>query len=148
MTTKAFDQDTFQRCVCTEQGNLFVLAWKHGYRMGVFIPAFMNSKVAEDIDSPYDRMQWSGEEYILHSTAREIHMVPECHPETHNEEALFWAGYIYRFWQQMTGESSKRIFATCGYPDILENYAGYHTLSCEMAIKWMKEDAARRESAA
>ena len=36
-----------------------------------FIRAFMNSRAAEGLDAPYDRMQWAGEEYIYKTVVQE-----------------------------------------------------------------------------
>jgi hypothetical protein len=54
---------------------------------------------------PYDRLQWSGEEYIMENLLEEISILPAG--EVFNKEELFWAGYVYRYWHLLTGESGK-----------------------------------------
>ena len=49
--------------ICDIQGRLFKLAWKAGYDSEDFMKQFMRSRVARDLDSEYNRMQWAGEEY-------------------------------------------------------------------------------------
>ena len=56
-------------------------------------------------------------------------------------EHLFWTGYLYRYWHCLTGETSAAIHATADYRRMAGAYAGYHTLSCELAIENLKEDA-------
>lgn len=54
-----------KRQLCDIQGQLFALALKNGYDCPSFIESFMNSKTSAALDDVYDRLQWSGEEYIL-----------------------------------------------------------------------------------
>ena len=56
-------------------------------------------------------------------------------------EHLFWAGYLYRYWHCLTGETSAAIQAIAPYRTMAGMYAGYHTLSCELAIENLREDA-------
>lgn len=127
--------------LCDVQGKLFELAWRKGYDMATFVPTFMTSRTAELIDSSYNRLQWAGEAYILEE------LVAECglrrgrarrgYPPAH----LFWTGYLYRYWHCLTGESSSVIHSVADYKKMSGTYAGYHTLSCELAIDNLKEDA-------
>ena len=57
--------------ICDIQGRLFKLAWKAGYDSEDFMKQFMRSRVARDLDSEYNRMQWAGEEYLLEEFADE-----------------------------------------------------------------------------
>ena len=59
--------------ICDIQGRLFKLAWKAGYDSEDFMKQFMRSRVARDLDSEYNRMQWAGEEYLLEEFADEIY---------------------------------------------------------------------------
>ena len=122
--------------LCTVQGRLFELAHRSGYEIEGFVNAFMTSSVARGLDSDYNRLQWSGEEYILHRVEE------ECAPEKGESEvdpsALFWIGYLYRYWHLTTGESSGAISAQSDFRRMLAVYPGYHTLSCEMAIDRLK----------
>ena len=107
-----------------------------------FIRAFMNSRAAEGLDAPYDRMQWAGEEYIYKTVVQEAGLKPSTTRRRYNRDALFYAGYIYRYWHYLTGESSRAIYRQADENQILRSY-GYHTESNELAIADLK-DAARR----
>ena len=70
---------------------------------------------------------------------------PNC--ERYNIEALFYAGWIYRFWHYMTGESSKEIFRQADEDEILGSY-GLHIEANELAVEDLKAAArnpARKE---
>lgn len=125
--------------LCDVQGNLFQFAAENGYDSEAFIDAFMQSKVAEGLDSDYNRLQWSGEVYILHRLEEEMALAKGG--ESVDPEALFRAGYICRYWHFATGESSRDIHAIADARRLITVYPGYHTLDCDQAIRRIKEDA-------
>ena len=47
------------------QGFLFEMSGAEGYDSQAFIKVFMNSKIAEGLDSDFDFTQWAGKEYIM-----------------------------------------------------------------------------------
>ena len=53
--------DLIQLKLCDIQGRLFELSLQAGYDSEDFMKRFMRSKVARDLDSEYNRMQWAGE---------------------------------------------------------------------------------------
>ena len=122
--------------LCTVQGRLFELALRGGYEIEGFVDKFMASSVARGLDSDYNRLQWSGEEYILHRVEEECELVRG--DSSVDPAALFWIGYLYRYWHLTTGESSREISAQADCRRMLTVYPGYHTLSCEMAINRIK----------
>ena len=122
--------------LCTVQGRLFELAYRSGYEIEGFVNGFMASSVARGLDSDYNRLQWSGEEYILHRVEEEC--APAKGASATDPSALFWIGYLYRYWHLMTGEASREIGAQADFRRMLTVYPGYHTLSCEMAISRLK----------
>ena len=125
--------------LCDVQGKLFQLAATSGYDPVAFVDVFMQSKVAEGLDSDYNRLQWSGEVYILHRLEEETALAKGG--EAVDPEALFWAGYICRYWHFATGESSRDIHAIADAKRLLTVYPGYHTLDCDFAIKKLKGTA-------
>lgn len=131
--------------LCDVQGNLFQLAATSGYDPVAFVDTFMQSEVAKGLDSDYNRLQWSGELYILHRLEEEVTLAKGG--ESVDPEALFWAGYITRYWHFATGESSRDIHATADAKRLLTVYPGYHTLDCDMAIRRLK-DVGRTPSSA
>ena len=137
----------YETALCHVQGELFTLAWDKGYVMRDFIPAFMHSESAARVDSPYSQLQWCGEEYLLSAVVRECLLFPNPVPGPEDREALYWTGYLYRYWHFLTGETSKEIYATADFERMLRVYPGYHTLSCEMAISRLKEEGPRAKVA-
>ena len=127
--------------LCDVQGKLFELAWRKGFDMVAFVPAFMKSRTAALIDSTYNHLQWAGEAYILEEFVAETGLRHARARKSLPPEHLFWAGYLYRYWHCLTGETSAAIYATAPYRTMAGMYAGYHTLSCELAIENLREDA-------
>ena len=123
--------------LCDIQGRLFELALKNGYDCKEFIESFMNSKTAESLDRPYDRLQWAGEEYILEELNDEVGGLKKGAP--YHNEIMYWAGYAYRYWHYYSGESSKEIYKTAPAETMARSYPGFHTLDIEMAIDDLKE---------
>ena len=89
--------NSFERQICDIQGRLFERSVKKGLDSADFMEKFMNSKTCESLDLPYDRLQWAGEEYILEDLLEETTVKP--FGERYGNEELFWAGYLYRYWQ-------------------------------------------------
>lgn len=123
--------------LCDIQGRLFVLAGNSDYDSISFIDAFMSSSVADSLDESYNRMQWAGEEYLLEDLADEKQL--KKGGTIFSDEALFWIGYIYRYWHILTGEPSKKIVRQASPKLMNESYLMFHTMSPEMAIEDLKE---------
>ena len=123
--------------LCNVQGRLFQLAATSGYDPVAFVDAFMQSEVAVGLDSDYNRLQWSGEIYILHRMEEELSLTKGG--DSVDPEALFWAGYLTRYWRLTTGETSREIHAVADARRLLTVYPGYHTLDCDLAIRKLKE---------
>jgi len=125
------------------QGRLFELSVKKGFASVGFINTFMRSKCAAALDMDFNKLQWLGEAYIMAELIDEAgdKLVPG---EQYPKDALFWAGYIYRYWHSHTGESSKDILKQAPAERVLLGYPYYHTVAEEIAIKDMKEETARR----
>ena len=52
--------ESLKLALCEMQAQLFVQSREKGYDSEAFIKAFMNSGVAEDLDMPFNHMQWAG----------------------------------------------------------------------------------------
>lgn len=130
---------SLQLALCDTQGQLFELAAERGYSSEAFIKAFMISQVAADMDKDFHHVQWAGKAYIL-SRMEEEHadmLTKVC--EIYDKEVLYWAGYIYRYWNFYTGESSREIYKQAPAKTMNVVYLMYHTMSPEMAIDRLKE---------
>ena len=63
--------DVLELKMCDIQGRLFELSYDKGLNSAVFVCSFMQSEVAKNLDSVYNRMQWAGEEYLLEELCEE-----------------------------------------------------------------------------
>lgn len=57
----------------------------------------------------------------------------------HHNEVLYWAGYVYRYWHFLTGESSKDIYKQAPAETMNTNYLMFHCMDTELAIEDLKE---------
>ena len=57
--------DALKLKLCDIQGRLFELFADTEYDTECLVKVFMNSEIAKNLDSEYNRMQWAGEEYLL-----------------------------------------------------------------------------------
>ena len=135
--------DSFQLQQCEQQARLFESLDRRNVDAKPFIRAYMNSKAVEGLDADYDRMQWAGEQYIFEEVMEEAGLKPDPNCERYNTEALFYAGWIYRYWHYMTGESSKEIFRQADENEILGSY-GLHIEANELAVEDLKNCAKQK----
>lgn len=123
--------------MCDIQGRLFELSGVKGYDSIPFVKAFMTGDVAKGLDSKFNRMQWAGEEYLLAELAENAQL--PAGGTVYDQEVLYWAGYLYRFWHYTTGEDSKEIYKQASAETMSRNWLIFHTLAPEVAIEDLKE---------
>ncbi len=121
------------------QAQLFEMSGELGYDSEKFIKGFMNSDIAKGLDSEFDFMHWAGKEYILERMQDEMPEALVKGGKVYHQEVLFWAGYTYRQWHFLTGETSKEIYKQASAAAMNTNYYGYHTVDVSVAIDWFKE---------
>lgn len=129
--------DEFSLHLCDVQGRLFELAGKNGYDSPSFYRAFMTLDTARRLDSPYNRLQWAGEEYLLAEVEESGSLKKDG--VVFDSETLYWSGYLYRYWHFLTGESSKEIYRQAPAQTMRRNYLAFHTFSPELAIEDLRE---------
>ena len=130
---------SLQLTLCDTQAQLFELAAKEGYSSESFIKSFMTSEVSADMDKDFHHVQWAGKAYILSRMMDEIPDQLCKNGEIYDDESLYWMGYIYRYWNLYTGESSRQIYKQAPAKTMNSMYLMYHTMSPEMAIDRLKE---------
>lgn len=130
---------SLQITLCDTQGQLFELSAEQGYASESFIKAYMTSQVSADMDKEFSHMQWAGKAYILSRMEDELSVELSKNGEIYDKEALYWMGYIYRYWSFYTGESSKDIYKQAPAKTMNIVYLMYHTMSPELAIDRLKE---------
>ena len=125
--------------LCDIQGRLFELSGDRQIPSAAFIKVFMTSDVAKDLDSPYNRMQWAGEEYLLEEVKCSAGDALSGSGEIYSKDVLYWIGYIYRYWHFNTGESSAKIYRQAPVETMRKNYLMFHTMDPSLAIENLKE---------
>lgn len=131
--------DAMQIKLCDIQGRMFELSVDRGYDSLAFVKSFMNSRVAHNLDSKYNRMQWAGEEYLIEELADECKDTLIKTDKQLTKDELFWMGYIYRYWHFYACEDSKKIYRQAPVEALRTNYLMFHTMAPEMAIDDLKE---------
>lgn len=130
---------SLQLALCDTQGKLFELAGERGFASEGFIKAFMLSEVAKDMDKEFHHVQWAGKEYVMSRIEEECSEIPALEGDVYDNETLYWTGYIYRYWNLYTRESSKEIVKQAPAKIMRAVYLMYHTMSAEMAVDRLKE---------
>ena len=130
---------SLQLTLCDTQGKLFELSGKRCYDSESFIKAFMTTDISKDMDKDFHHVQWAGKEYIMSRMEDENSNAINNNGLVFDNETLYWTGYIYRYWNIYTGESSKDIYKQASAKTMQAVYLMYHTMSPELAIDRLKE---------
>ena len=130
---------SLQLTLCDTQGKLFELSGERGYDSETFIKAFMTTDISKDMDKDFHHVQWAGKEYIMSRMEDENPDAIDSNGIVFDNETLYWTGYIYRYWNIYTGESSKDIYKQAPVKTMQTVYLMYHTMSPELAIDRLKE---------
>lgn len=131
--------------LCDIQGRLFALFAGTCYDTESLVKMFMTGELASDLDSPYNRMQWAGEEYLLEELLSSCQGTVGEKTDDVSIETLFWMGYVYRYWHYYTGEGSVNIYKQAPFSTMNANYLMFHTLDVEVAIDNLKEIYQQKE---
>ena len=131
--------DALELKLCDIQGRLFELFLSTDYDAESLVKAFMNSEIAKNLDSEYNRMQWAGEEYLLEELIATCKDKLTIKKESVSKEVLFWMGYVYRYWHFYTKEDSAKIYKQASFETMNVNYLMFHTMDVEVAIDDLKE---------
>lgn len=127
--------DSIQLKLCDIQGRLFERST--AFASEGFIRDFMNSEMVGHLDSPYNKLQWMGEEYLLDELKDE--KVLSMEGEKYAPEVLYWIGYLYRYWACTRNEKSKKIYRKAPAKTMKRNYLAFHTLDPDIAIEDLEE---------
>ena len=133
--------DSIQLKLCDIQGRLFERSTD--FASEGFIRDFMNSEVAAHLDSPYNKLQWMGEEYLLDELKDETGL--QSTGEKYSPDVLYWIGYLYRYWACSRNEKSKRIYRWAPAKTMKRNYMTFHTFDPDIAIDDLIEISRQRQ---
>ena len=131
--------DQLQLKLCDIQGRLFELSGVKQLPSASFIRAFMKSDVAKELDSPYNRAQWMGEEYLLEELKNADKDALSGEGEVFGQDVLYWIGYVYRYWHYYTGEGRAKILRHAPPERMKRNFMMFHTMDPALAIEKLKE---------
>lgn len=131
--------DAFELKLCDIQGWLFELFANTEYDAESLAKAFMNSEIAKNLVSKYNRMQLAGEEYLLEELITTCKDKLTARNKAFSKEVLFRMGYVYRYWHFYKKEQSDKIYKQAPLETININYLMFHTMDIEMLIDDLKE---------
>lgn len=116
------------------QGRLFENSRKYKFDSEIFIEVFMNSDIAKDLGSKISIKKLADDKIImkkfLESSKKKLNTIGH----SFDEEILYWIGYVYRYWNILTGESSKDIYKKAPVRLKEEKYDEYHLVDIEDVI--------------
>lgn len=98
----------------------------------------MTSETAKALDSRYNRMQWTGEEYLLEEVLSSAGDSLSVAGEVHPKDVLYWIGYIFRYWHYYTSESSAKILRQASAATMKRNYMMFHTMDPVLFVRNLK----------
>ena len=130
---------SFDLKLCDVQGRLFVLSATNGYSSEKFVKIFMKSETAKELDSSYNCKQCFGEEYLFAEVIEQAGNIFKENDEVYSKECIYWIGYIYRYWNYVTGKSSKEIYKQAPVKVMRQNYARLYMMTPEEVIELLKE---------
>jgi len=124
----------FDIAMCDNQGWLFEdCEYDFACNAFDFINAFMNSYIAAEMDTPLSFWQICGIKQIGEALMESVKLPPRT-GERKNTDALYWIGYMYRYWACL-GEKSNVIIQHAPVEQAYMMYPGYHTLAVPEAIR-------------
>lgn len=121
--------------LCAMQGSLFEKSLEMcSCSSAVFVRRFMNSRLA----TRFDEGSLLFESTTFESLFDEIDA--QYGPSSYGSgrfgaEALYWMGYLYRYWSEAFGLSSKRVYKIIQARELNSLYYAYHSLDPAQAIE-------------
>lgn len=115
--------------LCKGQGNLFVESLdRYTGSSSIFIKRFMNCKECFRIDKYYE-FDSAG---IFEEMENRYDL--QRGKEKFDPEAMYWVGYLYRYWAYVYEKSSSQIYKIISGKELSMLYGPYHTLDPKAAI--------------
>jgi len=130
---------SFELAVCDNQAVLFEeCQLAYGSDAFDFIEKFMLGDVAAQLDRKVSAFHNTGTKQLGDYFISQTNVLPMT--QRKSSEALFWVGYLYRYWAWMNMNSSKIIKIT-PVERAYMLYEGYHTLDVKEAIRLFMQAA-------
>lgn len=131
------EEAMLQHFICENQAELFSFSCLEELDSKRFIEAYMASPTAVAMDQDYSRFHWMGAAYTL-ADLESYGKLPKG--EVWDRQAMYWMGFLYRFWHFKTGLSSAEIYRRADADTLAYSYYGLHTLDFPMVIDRLTED--------
>ena len=124
--------------ICETQEKIFSLAMDMGFDDENFISKYMNSQFCNrEMDALYSWFQMADPEDSMDYILKEIE--PQKNYRHHDEYAIQWTGWMYRYLHLRLKVSSREIYAILPLKDMLVYYIGMHTQDDEYFVDVIKE---------
>ncbi len=104
----------------------------------IFIRRFMNSKVAQRMDSESFLFESCDIDAVFEELNDEFG-ISTYGKEKFFEQEIYWIGYLYRYWCCVDQKSSKQIYRIIKPKELRDLYYPYHSLDPSQAIERIKE---------
>jgi len=132
------DLDCDELAVANTQGIIFEECQGLGVDACDYITKFMQSKAAEEIDAMKPGVFSAGSAPLKRYILSQIEPVMKFSESRHiDEEALYWVGYIFRYWAFLLGMPSRAIIHAVPVEKALHCYPAYHCMGNKEAISRM-----------
>lgn len=127
--------------LCDEQGFLFERSIDLELNSATFIRRFMNSALALSLDGE--------EEDVYAFSLKELYAIVNASygpiqagfaGKHYPKEALYWIGYLYRYWALYRYRSSKSLYRLFPGSVLFSAYGSYHTMDPKTAIENLEQD--------
>lgn len=131
--------DSNDLLLCRIQGRLFEASARMALcGSAVFVRRFMNSQLAERMDSGAFLFESCTQEQLFEELDQEFG--PSAYGSVRfTSDELYWMGYLYRYWASAFQMRSARVFKCVGAKELRELYAPYHSLDPEQAVRRIAE---------
>ena len=131
--------DSYGLKLCKFQGELFQKSIEEtDCSSGIFIRHFMLLDLAKRMDGAGFLFTATDVSDALQEI--EIEFGPSDYGSVkYGKNAIYWTGYIYRYWAYITGKSSKQIYKTIKPEELNKMYLPYHSMDPEQVIERIKE---------
>ena len=132
------DLDYDELAVANTQGIIFEECQGLGVDADDYITKFMQSEAAEELDKMIPGVFNAGSAPLKRYILNQIEPVMRFNENRRiDEEALYWIGYIFRYWVFLLGMPSKVIIHIVPVKKALQCYPAYHSMGNKEAISRM-----------
>ena len=127
--------------LCKMQANLFFEYDNYvSCSPTVFIRRFMNSDLAKRFDDYTVLLDISSNETFIQELNEQYGETTFGKTEPKLKEAMFWAGYLYRYWCFVYEIPSKKLIRYVNPKMLLDRYYVYHSMDLDYAIERICEE--------